>query len=118
MKETLYLIVDRNGVQGMRKSLVDVKRGQALVKLNLNMPSEAFNPPVLSQDVTINDWRAGIDMEDVEFRSGVITEDEAQIIRERRIKKMSEILEGQGWLVKSPEQLESEQHNPEGATSA
>lgn len=99
MKETIYLLVDARGVQGMRKSLTTTKRGEVCVKLNIEMPAKAFNPPMLEQTVVINDWRDGIDLEDVQFRNSVITEEEAEVIRQRRLEKMKEVLESQGYKV-------------------
>lgn len=106
MKATIFLIVDRNGVQGMRKSLPDVRRGEVPVKLNITVPQEAFAPPMLVQDVQVDDWRQGIDLQDIEFRQSVITPEEAKEIRERRLAKMKEVLENQGYKVEAPESEE------------
>jgi hypothetical protein len=103
MKESIYLLINRNGVQGMRKTLPDTRRGEVVVKLNLVLPEGTFKPPMLAQDVVINDWQDGIDMADVEFRQAVITPEEAQAIREKRLAKMQEILEAQGYEVKKPD---------------
>lgn len=104
MKETIYLLANRNGVQAMRKTLPDTRRGEVVVKLNLSLPDDAFKPPMLVQDVVVEDWRQGIDMADVEFRQAVITPEEAQMIRDKRLAKMQEILEGQGYEVKKPDE--------------
>jgi hypothetical protein len=104
MKETIYLIVNQNGIQTMRKTLPNVRRGEIPVKLNITIPKEAFAPPTLVQDVVVNDWRQGIELQDVEFRESVITPEEAQIIRERRVEKMKEVLEGQGYTVVAPDE--------------
>ena len=49
----------------------------------------------------------GIDIADIEFKEAVITEDEAKLIRERRLEKMQEVLEAQGYQVSRPENDES-----------
>lgn len=103
MKETIYLIIDQYGVQGMRKNLPNVRRGEVPVKLTINVPKEAFQPPMLSQEVTVEDWRQGIDMADVEFKQSIITAEEAEMIRQARLVKMREILEAQGYTVSEPE---------------
>lgn len=103
MKDTIYLLMDRGGVKGLRKSMVDVKRGEACVKFNLTMPDTAFRPPVLEQNVAIDEWHNGIDIEDVKFEKNVITEAEAENIREARLQKMSAILESQGYTVTKDE---------------
>ena len=51
----------------MRKNLPDVRRGEIPVKLTIAVPPEAFNPPTLAQEITVNDWRQGIELGDVEL---------------------------------------------------
>lgn len=99
MKDTIYLTVDRRGVQSMRKSYQGASRGQAVVKLNVTVDENAFKPPVLEQNVVVSDWSDNIDMEDVKFERNIITEEEAQIVKQRRLEKMREILEAQGYTV-------------------
>ena len=103
MKEVIYLVVDQRGVQNMRKTLPEVRRGEIPVKLTINVPPEAFSPPTLSQEITVNDWRQGIELSDVEFKHDIITPEEAEVIRQRRLEKMRSILEGQGFTVTEPE---------------
>jgi hypothetical protein len=95
MKEIIYLVVDQRGVQNMRKTLPEVRRGEIPVKRTINVPPEAFSPPTLSQEITVNDWRQGIELRDVEFKHDIITPEEAEVIRQRRLEKMRSILEGQ-----------------------
>lgn len=99
MKDVIYLIVNRSGVQGMRKSLPQVHRGEIPVKINVTVPEGAFTTPVLEQHITVNDWEQGIDLKDVEFRHSIITADEAETIRQNRLAKMKAILEEQGYTV-------------------
>lgn len=103
MKDTIYLILDRNGVKGLRKSLVDVKRGEVCAKFNITMPDTAFRPSVLEQNVAIDEWHNGIDIEDVKFEKHVITEEEAEVIRQARLQKMAAILESQGFTITKEE---------------
>lgn len=103
MKDTIYLILDRNGVKGLRKSLVDVKRGEVCAKFNITMPDTAFRPPVLEQNIAIDTWHNGIDIEDVKFEKNVITEAEAEVIRQNRLEKMAEILSSQGYTITKEE---------------
>ena len=103
MKDVIYLTIDQRGVQAMRKSYTGARRGEVIVKLNVEVPKEAFNPPVLEQRVYVNDWRDGIDLEDVQFKQNVITEEEAELVRQRRLEKMSRILAEQGYKVEPPE---------------
>jgi hypothetical protein len=95
MKEVIYLVVSQNKVERMTKRLPDLYRGEIPVKLTLNVPKEAFNPPTLDQEVYVEDWRQGIDLEDVEFRQSIITKEEAEVIRQTRLEKMKTVLEAQ-----------------------
>lgn len=107
MKETAFLVVSRKGVQALRKTLPDIKRGEIVLKVHIEVPDEAFAPPVLEQRIFVENWRQGIDLEDVDFDQNIITEEEAELIRNRRIEKMKTILEGQGYTVQEiEEQLE------------
>lgn len=103
MKDLIYLVVDQDKVKRMTKSLPSIYRGEVIVKLNVGVSDKAFDPPTLSQEIYVDDWRKGIDLEDVEFRENIITEEEAETIRQRRLEKMREILEGQGYEVNKPE---------------
>jgi hypothetical protein len=96
MRVTIYLIANRYGIQGMRKNLPDVKRGEIPVKLTITVPEATFAPPVLAQGVTVDDWRQGIELNDVDFRQSVLTPEEAGVIRTSRLAKMRHILEEQG----------------------
>lgn len=65
------------------------------MKLTIAVPPEAFNPPTRAQEITVNDWRQGIELSDVEFRQSTILPEEAELIRQRRLEKMRGILEAQ-----------------------
>lgn len=99
MKDVIYLTVDSRGVQSMRKSYQGASRGQAVIKLNVEVDPGAFKPPVLEQSIVVSDWSDNIDMEDVKFEKGIITQEEAEMVKQRRLEKMKEILENQGYTV-------------------
>lgn len=108
MKETIYLTISRSKVERMTKNLPSLYKGEIPVKLIIEVEDKAFREPVIEKHVIINDWTEGIDIADVEFKESVITEEEASIIRERRLEKMRNILEEQGYQIIKPEQ-ESEE---------
>ena len=99
MREVIFLAVDRYGVKRMNKSLPSLNRGEIPVKLIISVEDDAFREPVIVKEVEITDWRQGVDIADVEFQEAVITEEEAAVIRERRLEKMREVLEQQGYTV-------------------
>jgi len=99
MKDTLYLTINAQGVQSMRKSYTGCRKDEVVVKLNVEVAKEAFQPPVIEQFVKVNDWKSGVDIDDVKFEEQWITEEEAEIIREKRLQKMKEILENQGYSI-------------------
>lgn len=104
MKEVIYLVVSRYKVERMTKNLPTLSRGEIPVKLEFEVNEKAFLEPVISKKVYIEDWRDGIDIADVEFKESIITEEEAAMIRDRRLEKMKGILETQGYQVTKPEE--------------
>jgi hypothetical protein len=103
MNDIIYLVVSQDKVERMTKNLPNIYRGEVVVKLDVTVTDKAFNPPTLDQEVIVDDWRKGVDLEDVEFRENIITKEEAETIRDRRLARMSEVLENQGYRVTPPE---------------
>jgi hypothetical protein len=99
LKETIYLRVSRSKVEGMTKNLPDLRRGEIPVKLVIEVDAGAFREPVIERHVKVTDWREGIDIADLDLRESVITEAEAQLIRDRRLAQMRKILEDHGFSV-------------------
>jgi hypothetical protein len=105
VQETIFLVVSPHKVERMTKSLPQLKRGEIPVKLVVTVAATAFREPVIERTVEIVDWRDGIEVGDLELKESFITEEEAALIRERRLAKMRELLESNGYLVtpKEPE---------------
>lgn len=99
MKETIYLRVSKSRVEGMTKKLPDLQRGEIPVKLVIEVDPAAFREPVIEHHVKITDWREGIDIADLDLREAIITEAEAQVIRDRRLAQMRQVLEQHGYAV-------------------
>ena len=106
MKDVLFLVCNREKVEYMRKTLPDIKRGEILVKLSMEVAPKAFGSPTIEKQIYVEDWKEGIDIEDVEFRKNTITKEEAELIKTKRIEKMKQILENQGYVVEKPEKKE------------
>jgi len=85
-----------------------ISRGEIPVKLELTVEESAFREPVITKEVVISDWRDGIDLADVEFRSHFITPDEAEQIKRSRLEKMQEILRANGYAVQKDEEVEDD----------
>lgn len=99
MKETIFLRVSRNKVEGMTKNLPYVHRGEIPVKLTIEVKDNAFKEPVIAKEVVIEDWQEGTDLADIEFNSNIITKEEAKKIKQMRLDRMAEILQTQGYDV-------------------
>ncbi len=106
MNEIIYLVVDRYNVKRMTKNLPSLNRGEIPIKLELVVEETAFRNPVIEKRVVVEDWRQGVDIADVDFKETTITEEEAELIRERRLEKMRGILEAQGYKITQPEPQE------------
>lgn len=105
MKDTIWLVVSRRGVERMNKrDRPAVARDEILVKLLVTMPDSAFREPTLECEVAVEDWRQGIDIADVRFETPVITQAEAAMIREHRLAEMRRILTEQGYEIYGPEE--------------
>jgi hypothetical protein len=105
MKETIYLTVSKQGIQAMRKSYTGEKKGEIVVKLLVEVDDKVFGaPPTVEKFVHVSDWKTGVDVDDVKFDQHFITEEEAEIIRQKRLLKMKEILESQGFTIEKTEE--------------
>jgi len=104
MREIVYLVVNRNKVDRINKNLPSIKRGEIIVKLTVNVADKCFGTATIPQEIFIEDWRDGVDMEDVEFNKNLITREESEIIKQKRLDKMKEILENQGYTIEKPEE--------------
>jgi hypothetical protein len=102
MKDVIYLAVDRGGVKRMTKNLPSLYKGEIPIKLTLDVAETAFREPVIEKRVTVEDWREGVDIADVEFKETTITEAEAKMIKEQRLERMQEVLEAQGFTASKP----------------
>lgn len=104
MKETIFLIVNNRKIERFTRNLPELRRGEIPVKLTLTVEPKAFRTPTIDKEVYVDDWREGIDMEDVEFNKNVITQQEAEEIKQKRLAKMQEILQNQGYTVTKEEE--------------
>jgi hypothetical protein len=105
MRETIYLAVSRRRVERLSKRFPDLKRGEIPVKLTVTVDEGAFREPVIEREVTICDWRDGIDISDVDFTESFITEQEAELIRAQRLEAMSKVLQSKGYTVRKPSEV-------------
>lgn len=102
MREVIYLAVSRRRVERMTKRLPDLERGEIPVKLMIEVDDAAFREPVIEHRVHVTDWRQGMDLPDLDLRDGIITEQEAEVIRARRLAAMRKVLEEHGYGVTEP----------------
>lgn len=108
MKQTIYLRADRRGVIAMTKSIPGLYKDEIIIKVNVEVADKVFGNPVIEQKVTVTDWASDIDVQDVQMNQSIITQQEADMIRERRLERMKEILQSQGYNITRNED-ESEQ---------
>ncbi len=115
MRETIFLVVTRRGIDRMTKRMPQLAKGEIPVKLSVTVEDSAFREPVLEREVTVSDWREGLDLADVDFTETFITEDEAEIIRARRLAAMQGMLESRGYQVTPPQEVQAEDQYESGA---
>ncbi len=103
MKDTIYLIVNRWKVERMTKNVPQLKKGDYVCRVDVTVKEDAFTEPMLVKEVTVENWREGVDVSDIEFSEPYITEEEATIIRERREKALIESLKAKGYKIEKVE---------------
>ena len=104
MKETIYLVCSREKVERMRKTLPHCGINELPIKVRIEIPDDVFAPlPIIEKHIFVPSWEHGIDLEDVDFEGNAITKEEAEAIREGRLRKMKRILEEQGYTVEKVE---------------
>lgn len=103
MKDTIWLRCDRIRVLTMTKTQPALRRGEIPVKLIIEVEEGAYREPVIEKQITIVDWREGIDFADVELHEATITEAEAEMIRQSRIRELVSALERRGYKVSEPD---------------
>lgn len=100
--DIVYLICDRRGFQKSVKNPPELRRGEVPIKVRIKINPGVFEPPYIEKEIEVNDWQSGIDVDDVEFKKTYITPEEAEIIRQKRLAKMSDILSREGYTVIAP----------------
>src|SRR4051812_11570013 len=105
MKEVIYLVASPSGVgtTAYKNLPRNIRRDEVAIKVHVDIAPDAFAPPVLEQTISIENPYRGIDLADVHFKGDTITEDEAEVIRKRRLKKAAEILRANNYEVTEPE---------------
>lgn len=106
MKDTIYLIIDRTKVDRMvktKRSALNLYKDEIPVKLTIEVPDENWKKPFIEKSIVVNRWDKGIDVDDVQFETDFVTEEEADKIRELRLQKMKEVLESQGYKIERGE---------------
>jgi|JI6StandDraft_1071083.scaffolds.fasta_scaffold315909_1 hypothetical protein len=106
MKQTIYLRADRRGVIGMTKGLPSLYKDEIIIKVNVEVADKVFGNPVIEQKVVVQDWASDIDVQDVQMHQNIITQEEAEMIREKRLERMREILENQGYTITKEEETD------------
>ena len=104
MKDHFYLVINSQKIVKFQRSLpTGLNRGEIPVLMEVIVEPTAFRVPTLIRKIRIADPFEDIALNDVEFRKDFITEKEAEIIRQHRIRQMQAVLENQGYTVTAPE---------------
>lgn len=85
----------------MTKTEPQLKRGEIPVKVNVTVEDSAFKSPTLVREIRVADPWEGIDLTDVTLKVPVITEEEAEVIKARRIEQMITMLTERGYTVEA-----------------
>ena len=55
MKITNWLIIDKNGIKGTRKTKPDLRWNEIAVRINMEIPKELFERPTIEATLKIDD---------------------------------------------------------------
>lgn len=55
MKITNWLIIDKNGIKGTRKTKPDLKWNEIAIRINLEIPKELFERPQIEATIKIDE---------------------------------------------------------------
>jgi len=109
MKTDIYLIANKKGIDRMVKSAkaaLNLNRGEIPIKLIVEVPDENWKSPFPEKSIRVDRWDNGVDIEDIQFEGDFVTEEEAVLIREKRLEKIKETLEHNGYEVTKKEDEE------------
>jgi hypothetical protein len=105
MRDKVYLVVSPAKVVRMNKQLPEVARDEIIIPLTVTVDKSAFRSPTVAREIHVADPLQGVSLEaDVELRKDVITEAEAEMIIQRRLQRMTEIITAHGGTVEWPEE--------------
>lgn len=99
MKDVIYLVVNANQVVRMTKNLPSLKHGEVPIKISVSVNDDAFHLPTISREIIISDWQKNVRLNDLELRQNFITEEEAEMIKQKRLEAMQDILSNNGYIV-------------------
>lgn len=104
MKDVIYLTVTRHKVEKMTKNVPYLRKGEYVVRVDVEVKEDAFHEPTVVKQVVIENWRQGVDVSDVEFSEPYITEKEAEQIRAQREADLIESLKAKGYTITKEEE--------------
>jgi hypothetical protein len=55
MKENAYLVIGRNGIRGVRKTMPGLNWDEICCKIHLDIPKELFDRPLLQATIRVKD---------------------------------------------------------------
>jgi hypothetical protein len=98
MHDIIFLRCDRSKVLNMTKGVPATSRGEIIIKVAVTVDPKAYGNPVIEQKIEVVDWTEGIaaSMVDVSLNRPFITEEEASLIRDKRIRELAEMLRDTG----------------------
>ena len=106
VNEFIYLVLSRRSVEKMYKNPPGVRRGEIVVKVHVKAADSAFREPTLVREIEVVDPVDGMHVPDIEFTQKFITEAEVEVLKQRRIAAMIELLAEQGYHVVAPREAD------------
>lgn len=104
--DTLWLLIKGDKINRWRKTKPDskdLKAGEVPAKLNISWDASELDTPTVERDVDISETLGNLKLSDLEVGSPTLTEEEVEMVRDKRRKEMAERLRDEGFTVEPPE---------------
>jgi len=111
--ETLWVMLRGRKISRTRKtkpSSKDLRRGEVPAKIKISWDEDQLETPTIEREVDISEALGNLRLDDLDVGSPTLSEEEVEMVCEKRREEMAERLRKEGYEVREPEEGEEEQY--------
>lgn len=104
--ETLWVMLRGRKISRTRKtkpSSKDLRRGEVPAKINISWDEDQLETPTIERQVDISEALGNLRLDDLDVGSATLTEEEVEMVCEKRREEMAERLRKEGYEVRRPQ---------------